>query len=143
MSAGPVEAAGLARAAPAVDARRLREAAEAFEALLIESLLRTMREAQLEDGLFGRGPGASIYESMFDAHVAGRLARGSPFGVARALEQSWAPRLEPAGGGQPGPDAVARPDLKSGMLQPIGTGGQRPGSKPHVVRIGGDENDGR
>lgn len=143
MSAAAVGAAALAPPAPAAEARRLREAAEAFEALLIETLLRTMRETQLEDGLFGRGPGASIYEGMFDAHVAGSLARGSPFGVARALEESWAPRLDPAGGRERGPaDGAVRSNLKSRAPGPIGMAGERAGPKRYLW-IGGSDDDGR
>ncbi len=137
MSAARVGAAALAQPAPTAEARRLREAAEAFEALVVETLLRTMREAQLEEGLFGRGPGASIYEGMFDAHVAGSLARGSPFGVARALEESWAPHLDRVRAADRGAD------LKSGAPGPIGMDGQRARAKPPGSQSGEDEDDAR
>ena len=68
---------------------RLRGAAEAFEALLVQTLLRRMREAQLENGFFGDGPGSSIYESMFEQHLSESLSRDSPFGIAKMLEQQW------------------------------------------------------
>ena len=68
---------------------RLRGAAEAFEAMLVSSLVRSMREAQLEGGLFGEGPGAEIYEEMFTQNLSESLARGSFLGVARSLEDQW------------------------------------------------------
>jgi murein DD-endopeptidase MepM/ murein hydrolase activator NlpD len=73
---------------------RFRKAAEAFEAMLVQSLLRSMREAQLEEGFFGQGTGASTYEAMFESHLAESIATGSPLGIARALETQWGDRVE-------------------------------------------------
>jgi Rod binding domain-containing protein len=73
----------------AVGQRRLREAAEAFEALLFRSMLRTMREAQLEHGFLGEGTGTTTYEAMFEDHLSQSLAAGSPLGIADLLEARW------------------------------------------------------
>ena len=72
----------------------IREAAEAFEALFLQTLLKKMREAQLEDGLFGKTAGSSIYEGMFDQMVGERMAEGSPLGIADALEARWSENPE-------------------------------------------------
>lgn len=84
--------APLGGSAAAEDPRRgeIREAAEAFEALFLQTLIKKMREAQLETGLFGEGTGASGYESMFDQMLGERLAGASQLGIADALEQRWA-----------------------------------------------------
>lgn len=71
------------------EADEIRKAAEAFEAFLLQEMLRSMREAQLEQGFFGEGTGASTYQSMFEEHLSERLAEGSPLGIARALEEQW------------------------------------------------------
>lgn len=71
------------------DEARLREAAQAFESLLVQMLVREMREAQLEHGFFGDTPGASIYEAMFEQHLAERLAEDSPLDIASMLLEQW------------------------------------------------------
>ena len=71
----------------------LRRAAEAFEGLLLQTMLRRMREAQLENGFFGTTAGSSVYEAMFDQHLSDALASESPLGVARELESRWNRRL--------------------------------------------------
>lgn len=78
-----------AAAASERERARLREAAEAFEAILVRSLLEAMRRAQLDEGFFGDGPGASTYEAMFEEELAGLIARHSPLGIADALEARW------------------------------------------------------
>ncbi|MCP3979344.1 MAG: hypothetical protein GY716_08450 [bacterium] len=78
--------------APAPEAERrgrLREAAEAFESILLQYVFRKMREAQLEEGFFGKSSGASIQESMFETRLTQRLAQGSPLGLAASLERQW------------------------------------------------------
>jgi len=72
--------------------RQLREAAEAFESILIQHLFRRMREAQLEEGFFGEGTGASTYEGIFEERLAIQVAEGSPFGIADMLEAQWLDR---------------------------------------------------
>ena len=85
---GPDPAAGVPAAR-----RELREAAEAFESLLISMMIRSMRKAQLSSGFFGESTGASTYEAILDRHLAPALAEGSPLGIAERLEQKWAGRL--------------------------------------------------
>jgi len=112
----------------------LREAAEAFESLVIETMLRTMRESQLEEGLFGESAGSSVYEGLFDAHVAGHVARGSPFGIARILEERLAPALET----NRAEAAAAAPELKSPLPRPIGSAGGIPPEQGRAVPSQGD-----
>ncbi len=83
-------------AAAAGDTRRqeIRQAAEAFEALFMQTLIKKMRESQLESGLFGESAGSSGYESMFDQLLGERLAGGSPLGIADALEAKWSENPE-------------------------------------------------
>jgi len=69
--------------------REIRGAAEAFEAMFLQTLIKKMREAQLSQGLFGDSAGSSVYESMFDQMLGDRMAEGSPLGIADSLEASW------------------------------------------------------
>ena len=77
------------------DQARVRKAARAFESLLVQSLIKTMRRAQLEDGFFGEGTGSSTYEAMFDRYLADSLAERSPLGIAGMLEAQWLERPSP------------------------------------------------
>ncbi|HEU4402765.1 MAG TPA: rod-binding protein [Candidatus Polarisedimenticolia bacterium] len=98
----PLPGVGPAPARPAGDPRaaereKLRAAAEAFESLFVRQMLKTMREAQLEDGFFGGGSEASSYEAMFEEHMSEALSVRSPFGIGRMLEQGLAPARTPEG----------------------------------------------
>ena len=86
---GPDAIGGGAPPPPEAERAALRQAAQTFEALLVQMMVRAMRRAQLQEGLFGKGAGSDVYEGWFDRHLSERLAGGSPFGIARALEESW------------------------------------------------------
>jgi len=73
----------------------LRKAAEAFEALFLQTLVERMRQSQLTDGFFGSEAGSSVYEGMFEQFLADELASRSPLGIARLLEERWS--AEPEG----------------------------------------------
>lgn len=81
---GPVEPATTAD-----DRREIRKAAEAFEALLLQHLIRRMRAAQLENGFFGESAGSSTYDAMFEQHLSEQLADGAGLGIADILEAQW------------------------------------------------------
>jgi murein DD-endopeptidase MepM/ murein hydrolase activator NlpD len=89
-SAAPVESASTQRD----DRARMHEASHAFEALLMQILLRTMREAQLEEGFCGEGAGASTYEGIVETNLADLLASSSPLGIANQIEEQWAHRAD-------------------------------------------------
>lgn len=59
----------------------LREAAVQFEALFIQTLLGTMREAGFGDELFGSEQG-KLYQGMFDRQISVDLARKEGIGLA-------------------------------------------------------------
>ena len=67
----------------------LRKAAEGFESILLATMFRRMREAQLQGGFFGSTAGSSTYEAMFETRLAAALAETSPLGIADALVESW------------------------------------------------------
>lgn len=70
----------------------LRKAAEGFESILLATMFRRMREAQLQGGFFGSTAGSSTYEAMFETRLAETLAGSSPLGIADALVESWESR---------------------------------------------------
>jgi murein DD-endopeptidase MepM/ murein hydrolase activator NlpD len=72
----------------------LRRAAQAFEALFLETLVQRMRESQLEEGFFGSATGGSVYDGMFEQFLADELAARSPLGIAGLVEGRWLERGE-------------------------------------------------
>jgi Rod binding domain-containing protein len=120
-----------ARAATADRQSELRRAAEAFEALFVRILLERMREAQLEDGLFGSGPGAQVYDGLFDHHLSTRMAGRSPFGIADALEARWRAGEEP--------DRPALLALEALDREGIAARYRQRSSGPQVLDVSADE----
>lgn len=65
------------------------EAAEKFEGLLMTMLVKELRQSLPGDGLFGSGPGAAIYEGLFDQALAESLSSGGGTGLRQSLLESW------------------------------------------------------
>ncbi|MDD3764935.1 MAG: flagellar assembly peptidoglycan hydrolase FlgJ [Nevskiales bacterium] len=68
------------------DARRedpeaLRKAAQQFEAIMLQQMLKSMRAASLGDDVLG-GEQTQFYQEMFDQQIAQHLAATKGFGVA-------------------------------------------------------------
>ena len=126
---------------------RLHAAAGEFEAIFMQQMVRTMREAQLDDGFFGDRPGAAVYEAMFEEHIAGALAGPSPLGIAGLLEESLDRRPQGAQEAESALRAVAgkaapepwRAPLQHGPAS-IGdpSGGQVPAAGADGTNKGGD-----
>jgi flagellar protein FlgJ len=78
-------AAGAASApqSPAPDSR-LREAAQAFEAVFLRQMIGSMRQAKLGEDLLGSSSGDQFRE-MADARLADSMAERGGFGVAEML----------------------------------------------------------
>ncbi|MCO5121468.1 MAG: flagellar assembly peptidoglycan hydrolase FlgJ [Burkholderiaceae bacterium] len=75
----------------------VREAAAQFEALFMQQMLKSMREAIPKSGLLD-GPGQSTYESMLDSQLAQSVG-GRPGGLADVLARQLSRHIE--GGRQP------------------------------------------
>lgn len=62
----------------------LREAARQFEALFVQMMLKSMREATMEGGLFDSEQGR-LYQEMFDKQISLDLTRGPGLGLQELL----------------------------------------------------------
>lgn len=72
----------------AADQKRLKEACADFEALLLHTMLKSMRKTLSGKDVFGGSLGRDIYESMYYQQVAVDVARGgSGLGIGDALYQ--------------------------------------------------------
>jgi flagellar protein FlgJ len=88
---------GLRRDASADPRAALRQAAGQFEALFMQQLLKSMRDAMPKSGMFG-GPGHDTYVGMLDQQLSQSLA-GQPGGLAEMIARQLSRQLAPAGAG--------------------------------------------
>jgi flagellar protein FlgJ len=77
----------------------LREAAGQFEALLVQTMLKSMRAASFGGGLF-ESDTTGMYRDILDQQLALELARGRGLGLGDLVARQL--------GGEPGPQAPAR-----------------------------------
>ncbi len=54
----------------------LKEACQGFEAIFIQSMIKSMRSTLPGDDFFGGGQGMDIYTSMHDQYLAEKISRG-------------------------------------------------------------------
>ncbi len=69
----------------AKDPEKLKKAAEDFEALFVNYMLKSMRKTVMKSDLMGTGLGGDIMQSMFDEKLSGSVAQGSSLGIAELL----------------------------------------------------------
>ncbi len=79
------------------DPAALREVAGQFEALFLQSMLKSMRDASIGDPMFGDSNAHELYEDMLDQQLAVEMSSGKGIGLAEILVR------------QLGGDAAARP----------------------------------
>ena len=64
--------------------QRLREAAQAFEAVFLRQMIGSMRQARLGEDLLG-SEAADQFRDMADARLADTMAERESFGIAEML----------------------------------------------------------
>ena len=89
--AGLVQSSRVERAQGTADPE---QAAKMFEDMLATTLVREMRRG-LENGFFGEGPGADVYEGWLDEHVGRSLSRSGMLDLAQAVRVSLGEREVP------------------------------------------------
>jgi flagellar protein FlgJ len=73
----------------------LDQAAKGFEALFVQTMLKQMHEAKLDDGLF-EGEGEKPFQSMLDGAYADLMTKQNKFGIADAINRSFSKNAGPA-----------------------------------------------
>ncbi len=72
------------------DREKIKKAAQGFEAIFVQHLLRTMRQSISKSGLFGDGISGDLYSSMFNEKIAEVITIKGGIGLAdniiKALE---------------------------------------------------------
>ena len=111
----------LKQAASKSSPQALREAAKQFESLFTSMMLKSMRQANFKDPLFGSDQG-DLYQDMYDDQIAAVMSRGKGLGLADMLVQQL--RRETAGGA----DSSSSSNSAGGTTQdPAATSGTGPG----------------
>jgi flagellar protein FlgJ len=77
--------AALRHGADKGDTAALREVAGQFEALFLQTMLKTMRDASIGDPLFGESEGHEMYQGMLDQQLALEMSSGKGMGLAEML----------------------------------------------------------
>lgn len=110
--------AGLKRAAAAHDPQALRAAAQQFESLFIDMMLKSAEKANFKDPLFGSSQ-QRMYQDLYDQQLSIQMSKTHTFGLAEMLVQQlrrqWASGA--AASDRPGQSASA----KAATAQPART----------------------
>jgi len=77
---------GLKKNVKADDPQAIRAAAQQFESLFTNMMLKSMREAKLSQGL-GDSQQSDLYQDMFDQQMSLKMAQGKGIGLADMLVQ--------------------------------------------------------
>jgi flagellar protein FlgJ len=77
---------GLKKGAKADDPKAIRAAAQQFESLFTNMMLKSMREAKLGQGL-GDTQESDLYQDMYDQQLSLKMAQGKGIGLADMLVQ--------------------------------------------------------
>ena len=85
----------------------LTKAAEEFEGLFLNLLLKSMRSTVIESDLTDSGGGMATYREMLDQELAGQLAGTGGLGVKDMILQRYLPLLQEQAGTGDGGDASA------------------------------------
>jgi len=103
-------AAGSPATAATDQQKKLKSAAEAFEAVMVRQMLGSMRSASLGDGIFDSSA-TDQFRDMADAKTADAMAHKGVFGIAEMLMKQYGATVAP-GVAQVG-EAVAAAVTKS------------------------------
>ena len=76
------------------DEAKLREAANEFEAIFIQQMLKTMRKTSLETDFIKKSEGEKIFRSMLDEQYAILSAKSGKLGLGEMIFQQLRSNLE-------------------------------------------------
>ena len=99
---------GVPVAAPNQERDRLRQAAQAFEAVFLRQLIGSMRQARLAEDPFSSGA-TEQFQEMADARLADSMSQQGSFGIAQMLLA----QLERTAGAEAAPEAGTAAQLQA------------------------------
>ncbi len=110
-------------------AAQLRRATQRFEALFLETMLKSMDRSGDGNVLFGNGAGGEIYRTMVEGALSDELAETGPLGIAETLYRELAPAA-----GLSAPSAPLRRAAASAYGRHAGRIDSNPQAAPSVDR---------
>lgn len=66
---------------------KIRQSAQEFEAIFLETMLKSMRDSVQKSGLIDGGNAEKMYESMLDSEYAKQMSSQSMTGIAENIEK--------------------------------------------------------
>jgi peptidoglycan hydrolase FlgJ len=109
------------------DPRAIRAAAQQFESLFTEMMLKSMREANLGQGL-GESDQSDFYQDMYDQQLSLQISQGKGLGLADMLVQQLTRRGLIHGGGSAAGSGSSGPGAQGGSGAGAGAGVGAPAS---------------
>ncbi len=94
--------AAIKRQARSNDPAALKAAAQQFEALFLQMVLKSMRDATPKEGLFDSDQ-TRLYEALLDQQLSQVLAAKGGTGLAKIIESQLSRDAEPGGKAEPSP----------------------------------------
>ena len=98
---------GLAKAALSLDDAKkvgakhtLEQAAKSFEAMFVQTMLKEMHNAKLDDGLF-QSEDEKPFQSMLDQAYADLATKQNRFGIAEAIKRTFEKNVAATNNGKP------------------------------------------
>jgi flagellar protein FlgJ len=77
----------LEKSSTAKDEKALKNVCQEFEAVMVQTMFKSMRGAQEQDGLVEKGMADDIYQDLFDSEVARELAHSQSMGIGQKIYQ--------------------------------------------------------
>ncbi len=113
---------------------KLKKAAQGFEAIFLDTLLKDMRKSTKQSHpLFGGGFAAGEYQSMMDQQLATTMSKSGGFGLASMLVKNLAPLLPGAPTKPAHPEAGVQGVTVSGAAGTAAAAGAVPGTSGSEV----------
>jgi flagellar protein FlgJ len=75
------------------DDTKLREAANDFEAIFIQQMLKTMRKTSFESDLLPKSEGEKVFQSLLDEQYAQISAKSGSLGLGEMIYQQLKPKV--------------------------------------------------
>ena len=75
------------------DDAKLRDAANDFEAIFINQMLKTMRKTSFESDLLPKSEGEKVFQSLLDEQYAQISAKSGSLGLGEMIYQQLKPKL--------------------------------------------------
>jgi flagellar protein FlgJ len=72
---------------------KLREAANDFEAIFIQQMLKTMRKTSFESDLLPKSEGEKVFQSLLDEQYAQISAKSGSLGLGEMIYQQLKPKV--------------------------------------------------